>query len=476
MGDGVDVVKPTQGSTMTQLAIALGNIQYGQSRDIFLRYAEKPPWASRVAPEPAESIQEEGEKTETGSGADDFLVIDKPSDTPSGTTISVSLSYQRMTPLLHSVTSTQNLETPTTTLSAEEAAYHVSRAAIVSFVSDLFPLRWDVEHEAKPWWDSTHPHLLDTMLSKTPFPAKCFSDPLNTSLMRDLEGEAPHGQLRLALSQKAFWEKWGVHYLPSLAGAHARQVCNSFKDPGPLQYGTGSPLFVRCRDRLDELFDTLPPPKPSNVGNEYGAQFMESGYEFGGPGLAQIDMHDYHRINNPCFAGFCAVAVPGGQAVKMEKLRGGMEVVTPRGSRKVRAVLKTRVSREAMVRVGGMVVTPWHPIREAGSRAWVFPPAVAQGRVRYTGSIYSVLLEPDTDADAHAIMVGGVWGVSLGHGIIRGHDVRAHRFLGDYRSVSLALACLGVSKDGLAASGGVVRDHKTGRVCGFRKAPPLRVP
>jgi len=38
------------------------------------------------------------------------------------------------------------------------------------------------------------------------------------------------------------------------------QVCNSFKDPGPLMYGKESPLFIKCRDRLDEAFDALPAP------------------------------------------------------------------------------------------------------------------------------------------------------------------------------------------------------------------------
>jgi hypothetical protein len=29
-----------------------------------------------------------------------------------------------------------------------------------------------------------------------------------------------------------YFERWGKHYLPSLARAHLLQQCNNFKDPG----------------------------------------------------------------------------------------------------------------------------------------------------------------------------------------------------------------------------------------------------
>eukprot|EP01126_Amoeba_proteus_P056760 TRINITY_DN717_c0_g1_i1.p1 TRINITY_DN717_c0_g1~~TRINITY_DN717_c0_g1_i1.p1 ORF type:complete len:624 (-),score=111.90 TRINITY_DN717_c0_g1_i1:373-2145(-) len=81
--------------------------------------------------------------------------------------------------------------------------------------------------------------------------------PLILDIVRDLEG-----QVAEALAQEANFNKWGKHYLPSLLGAHLCQICNNFKDPGVQNYGQGR-LFQEIRDTVDDLFNTLPPPKPS---------------------------------------------------------------------------------------------------------------------------------------------------------------------------------------------------------------------
>lgn len=161
-------------------------------------------------------------------------------------------------------------------------------------------------------------------------------------------------------------------------------------------------------------------------------------------------------------------------------LRKGQLVQTPAGPRAVRAILKTRVRRTTMCRVGeagDLVVTPWHPVlrskreedngKEDGG--WAFPAEIAEQTVEYSGVICSVLLECDGDADAHAIRIGGVWGVTLGHGILSGSDIRAHSFLGNYEAVSAEFAALGPSEDGVYHSAGVRRDTDSGKVCGFER-------
>ncbi len=78
-----------------------------------------------------------------------------------------------------------------------------------------------------------------------------------------------------------YYNTWGKHYLPSLAGAHLLQQCNNFKDPGIQFYGGA--LFQKLRDEIEgiyylysrsifnilllntEIFIHLPPPKPSIV-------------------------------------------------------------------------------------------------------------------------------------------------------------------------------------------------------------------
>ncbi len=101
----------------------------------------------------------------------------------------------------------------------------------------------------------------------------------------------------------------------------------------------------------------------------------------------------------------------------------------------------------------------------------MFPREVAVRRVRYTGVVYSVLLERDADVDAHAIKVGGVWGVTMGHGMVETGgkvvDVRAHQFYGDYDKVKASLARLPKRAHGVRMAGGLTRDAVTGRVNGF---------
>lgn len=77
------------------------------------------------------------------------------------------------------------------------------------------------------------------------------------------------GQATQALSQEAWFSRWGKHYLPSLAQAHLQQQCNNFKDPGVQLYGGA--MFEQARDEADDAFLSLPPPKPSNGRRGRGA-------------------------------------------------------------------------------------------------------------------------------------------------------------------------------------------------------------
>lgn len=452
-----------EGSSM-QLTLNLSTLQYGQSRDIFLRYDSKA----------QEAI------------TDGFDFESPPS-------VLATLDYQHFTNITNTLISEcEDIFRPNPQvkqLTPAQTAYHVSRSALISFLSSLYPLRRDGEHQPR-FFARSLATSLQSLLSTLPAAQPAFaSDPQCRSLVQDLTGSTASindpnqdGQVALALTNMDFYNRWGIHYLPSLAGAHARQVCNSFKDPGPLMYGADSPLFVMCRDRLDAAFDSLPAPKPSRT----------TGFQ------GEISMRAYNRSGNPCFAGEMRVRVgvvedevgDSDQLVtkdiEISGLRKGMMVQTPKGSRKVRAVLKTTVENENMCLVrakdegaGSLLVTPWHPISLDG-KSWTFPRDIAHGdTVTYTGDIYSVLLQYDPDVDAHAIMVEGLWGVTLGHGltgtgegVVNGdEDVRTHRFLGDYDLVVQSLAKLQCSGDGLVMGGGVKRDWQTGLVNGFHMRP-----
>ncbi|KAH9232656.1 hypothetical protein K456DRAFT_1839430 [Colletotrichum gloeosporioides 23] len=419
-GDSVDkqevLTLPDEKDEPKQLSISLGNLQFGQSRDIYLRI-----------------------KTPEGS------ILEKSS-------VIASLEYSRMTSALYRKTTEQSLSSPTT-LPESEIAYYLSRSQICSYLSSIIPLREDGEHEALSDISPQKIETLEALIKE--LPAQKFpNDPKNKSLVEDLSGDQPKGQISLALKNPEYYTKWGVHYLPSLLNAHARQICNTFKDPGPLQYGVDSPLFIACRDRLDNAFDNLPAPTPSNhmVATHRG----------------RIKMSSYNTSSGVCFIASTPVVLASGRKVPIKTLRRGVAVQTPSGPRRVVAVLKTPVHREIMCRVGDLVVTPWHPISMDSGKSWGFPANVALRPVRYTGCIYSILLQPGRDASAHAVNVAGIWGVTLGHGLVTGRDVRAHQFFGDYGKVVRSLRRIGVRRNGVATGGGVGRDSRTGLVRGFK--------
>ena len=93
----------------------------------------------------------------------------------------------------------------------------------------------------------------------------------------------------------------------------------------------------------------------------------------------------------------------------------------------------------------------------------------------YSGLLFSILLQSDTDPAMHAIQVGAennaLWGVTLGHGIKSGDDVRAHNFFGDWAAVDANLRGFSVEPSGQILCGGVER--KDNLVCRFREPPKL---
>jgi len=96
-------------------------------------------------------------------------------------------------------------------------------------------------------------------------------DSFVVDLLQDLTG-----QITEAFSKKEWFQKWGRHFLPSIIDAHKEQQCNNFKDFGVQHYG--GELFKELRDKIDEVFITLPPPKPTQTKSSYSSHSSSSSY------------------------------------------------------------------------------------------------------------------------------------------------------------------------------------------------------
>ena len=343
---------------------------------------------------------------------------------------------------------------------------HSLRSDLCEWLSSLFPKLPNGEHSAMKNDYSTGGTevRLRTLTNRM---QKSINVDGVSALFQDLVGEHHTGQIYQALQPDA-WNKWGQHFLPSLLHAHARQVCNSFKDPGPLEYGKNSSLFNHCRDELDVAFENLPAPVPSRAHVTKGKL------------VKNLNMHRFHNVNNGCFDGQYLIRLSDDRQIPVAELRPRMRVWTPVGPQMVQAIVKNQAPRPgqwkgSLVRVGDVWLTPWHPIMREGQ--WVFPSDIAEQKRLCQSDVYSVLLEMHTDPNAHAVEVGGEVCVTLGHGITSGTslDARVHAFFGDYWSIQCALNCLPVDAVGRYVAESLKRHPASGLVCGWNAAQEVPI-
>jgi len=109
------------------------------------------------------------------------------------------------------------------------------------------------------------------------------------ALLEDLEG-----QVSEALSREDWYQKWGIHYLPSLMFGHLTQQCNNFKDAGVQNYG--GELFQTLRDAADDIFLSLPPPTPAPkpAPTPAAASVSHSASTRHAPAAAPVSMHAFY--------------------------------------------------------------------------------------------------------------------------------------------------------------------------------------
>jgi hypothetical protein len=262
----------------------------------------------------------------------------------------------------------------------------------------------------------------------------------------------------------------------------------SFKDPGTQVYGADSPLFLKRLDVLNKAFDGLNLIRPLSLLLSYNEALVQV------PEPA-VDMSRYNNATGTCFAGQTRVMLaPTGSDEKDEekktitimKLRAGMTVQTLLGPRTVRTVLKCHTDPEAgrtMCILGagegdGLLVTPWHPVSVDSGITWKFPANLdaAQKIDGFKEPVYAVQLQRKADddhADAHAINVDGLWGVTMGHGLVepgeeaQKRDIRNHVFYGNYDAVAASLDTLPKNENDLALGAGVEKNSETELAEGF---------
>jgi hypothetical protein len=257
-------------------------------------------------------------------------------------------------------------------------------------------------------------------------------DPRTESLIRDLKG-----QVTEALSRQDWYKKWGTHYLPSLTCAHLLQQCNNFKDPGVQHYG--GKLFSELRDRADDVFVKLPPPKPSAK-----------------PQAAPVtSMRTYHSSGNVCFHGDCMVTMENKSVKKVKDVKKGDLVF----GGKVECVVKTTGDFVEICELpGGLLVTPYHPVYVTGK--WMFPCQLAEIK-KMRADVYSFVLD-----SGHVMEINGYICASLGHGM--SGKVIGHEYFGSERVIEDLKKMIGWESGQIVLQGNcIVRDIHSNLIVGL---------
>mmetsp|Transcript_16662 Transcript_16662/g.27621 ORF Transcript_16662/g.27621 Transcript_16662/m.27621 type:complete len:734 (-) Transcript_16662:218-2419(-) len=224
------------------------------------------------------------------------------------------------------------------------------------------------------------------------------------------------GQITEAFSRSVWYQKWGRHYLLSLARAYVLQQCTNFKDPGVQIYSTEK--FSAIRDTSEEIFCKLPPPAPSRPLTRNYAPVRS--------------MSNYYQSSGPCFARGAATLANGAQ-VDISELRSGDVVESSDGLVRVKCIVKTFCKngvQELVELDGEVLVTKYHPIRAPESAQWSFPNDLAAASEIECDAVYSFVLD-----EGDFLQIGPYQGIALGHGITS-DPVAEHNYLGTEKVLS----------------------------------------
>jgi Mg-chelatase subunit ChlD len=266
-----------------------------------------------------------------------------------------------------------------------------------------------------------------------------------------------NGQVRKAIESTNF-KKWGKHYLPSLAGAYQYQRCNNFLDIGIQQFC--GETFEKVRTKLDEVFNTLPPPKPT-----HRERMVNDCIRMGRAASVPLrDLSSYNDRSGPCFAGHCRVTMADGSQKRCENVNKGDIVVTSNdGHSEVVCVVETKVDGISMIQYSKLCISKWHPIKKNG--IWIFPNNLKKKEIiQYAGKIYSFLLLNKQGKYAEDLIIENEVCIALAHGI-ENDSVATHPFYGSMAVVNELKKA--PENDGKVCVKMVKRDKDTGLVCGF---------
>lgn len=228
-------------------------------------------------------------------------------------------------------------------------------------------------------------------------------------------------QVKEAISRRDWWDRWGKPYFINLAKSHILQECSNFKDESLQLYG-GS-LFRKFTDIIEDTFTKLPPPIPkrnvftSSLSNSY------TGSRYPSPSPpAPVNMSVYNNRSNPCFGGKSKVLMADNTIKLVEQLTKNDVVYTPNGNATIECVVKTNIPNNIsidLVELGnGLEITPYHPVR---LDQWRYPIDIGPIKNKKCPAVYSFVLDKN-----HIMKINGIECCTLAHNFQDNEVIKHH--------------------------------------------------
>jgi len=245
----------------------------------------------------------------------------------------------------------------------------------------------------------------------------CNDEKLNeklNSLLRDIQsGETNEGQIMKSVSDKDWFERWGIHYLRYFYRSHQLEICSNFKDNSLQFYGGSS--FIDKKNGIEDIFSMLPVPKPSRSKTEFKGNYRNVFYSnYGG-----------------CVDGNGITKTNSGDKLVKELKKGDIIINSSGNEDEIICVLKRKIERGYldMVSINGMKITPWHPVRINDKSNWEFPANICKSPLKINCDfVYNFVLKNE-----HFLTINGVNVITLGHGLIEG--CLKHPFFGTQKVI-----------------------------------------
>ena len=280
------------------------------------------------------------------------------------------------------------------------------------------------------------------------------------------------------------YNRWGNNYINSFREAHLDKRCNNFKDISIQDYG--GKLFKKISEELNDIYDNLPAPIPSN--NKYNDTSNNLNRVRQGRGSASTSSSNnpvnfsqsFNSQNNGCFHENTTIVMHDYRTKKIKDIKKGDKLLDK--DNKISTVIclikmkcennKCFFSNIKGIK-GNLLITPYHPIIDVKYPStigktdynWVFPytiPSICNFvECEY---IYNLVLENN-----HNFIAENIVCVTLGHNF-NSNFVISHNYLGSNKVIEDLSKMIGYQNGLVYLEGNYIeRDEITNRIIKYKQ-------